>query len=325
MTVTCFRSRNIRSRTAVLALVLGVIAAFAGCSGSPSVGNATTDSGNAPTDPRIAKIAEIIPKLEPFFTPMGKPERYDWLGSNREPGQTFLEYTQQNPTLPTKDRNVIYLIEIGPLSGVQRNTIRRTGEYLTAFYGLKVVFLPPRSLDVNAKRLAEHTRKLDHVPQRQLRTGYVFDDILLPILPPDAAVLVGITAIDIFPDASMSFVFGQGRFHDRVAILSVHRLEKRADPTTFLKRSIKLATHEIGHTFTFLHCTKWQCVMAGTNHLAETDRRPIDACPECTAKVIYATAQSPRTRYKALAQTATKLNLPTESTQFTQKASAVDE
>ena len=38
--------------------------------------------------------------------------------------------------------------------------------------------------------------------------------------------------------------------------------------------------HETGHMFSMRHCTKYECLMSGTNHLNETDRRPIDACPE---------------------------------------------
>ena len=55
----------------------------------------------------------------------------------------------------------------------------------------------------------------------------------------------------------------------------------------FLKRTLKVAAHETGHMFSMRHCTKFECVMSGTNHLAETDRRPIDACPECTAKICW--------------------------------------
>jgi archaemetzincin len=63
---------------------------------------------------------------------------------------------------------------------------------------------------------------------------------------------------------------------------------------------MKLASHETGHMFSMLHCTRYECNMNGTNHLGETDRRPLDACPECMAKVCHATGQSPRRRYERL-------------------------
>ena len=34
--------------------------------------------------------------------------------------------------------------------------------------------------------------------------------------------------------------------------------------------------HETGHMFSMRHCTKYECLMSGTNHMGETDRRPLE-------------------------------------------------
>jgi archaemetzincin len=41
--------------------------------------------------------------------------------------------------------------------------------------------------------------------------------------------------------------------------------------------------------------------MCGSNHRAESDRRPIALCPECAAKLWWATGAEPVARYRKLA------------------------
>ena len=63
--------------------------------------------------------------------------------------------------------------------------------------------------------------------------------------------------------------------------------------------------------------------MSGTNHLAETDSRPIDACPECTAKICWLTDVDQEERYEKLAAFCRKTGLTKEADEFSRKASAV--
>lgn len=44
-------------------------------------------------------------------------------------------------------------------------------------------------------------------------------------------------------------------------------------------------THEIGHMFGIKHCQWLSCVMQGSNHMEESDRRPLDFCPVCLRKL----------------------------------------
>ena len=90
-----------------------------------------------------------------------------------------------------------------------------------------------------------------------------------------------------------------------------------------LLRTLKIATHETGHMFSVKHCTKYECVMSGTNHLNETDRRPLDVCPECMAKICWATNTSPRERYLRLARFCADHGLDRERRFFERAAAAV--
>jgi len=59
--------------------------------------------------------------------------------------------------------------------------------------------------------------------------------------------------------------------------------------------------HGPGHKLSMLHFTACECSMNGSNHLQEADRRPICLCPECMAKVCWATKTDPAWRYRGLA------------------------
>lgn len=102
----------------------------------------------------------------------------------------------------------------------------------------------------------------------------------------------------------MNFVFGEATLRERVGVWSPHRFGRpdasKAEFRLTLLRTLKLATHETGHIFGMLHCTKYECNMSGTNSLEETDRRRADVFPECMAKIAWANGYAPRLRYQRL-------------------------
>src|SRR4051794_2580919 len=59
------------------------------------------------------KLERAITAIEPFFKPMGTPASIDWLASHNEPGQTFEEYINEDPTLPTAERQRLYVLPLG--------------------------------------------------------------------------------------------------------------------------------------------------------------------------------------------------------------------
>ena len=63
--------------------------------------------------------------------------------------------------------------------------------------------------------------------------------------------------------------------------------------------------------------------MSGTNHLGETDSRPIDACPECMAKVCWLSDISPKDHYEKLAAYCRQNGMVKEADEFDRKAAAV--
>ena len=52
--------------------------------------------------------------------------------------------------------------------------------------------------------------------------------------------------------------------------------------------------------FSMRHCIAYECNMCGSNHRAESDRRPLALCPHCLAKLSYATGADPKKRFEKL-------------------------
>jgi archaemetzincin len=67
-----------------------------------------------------------------------------------------------------------------------------------------------------------------------------------------------------------------------------------------LRRSCKVLAHETGHMFGLAHCTYFNCLMNGSNHLVEADRRPLHLCPVCLRKLQSSIGFDVLQRYSAL-------------------------
>jgi archaemetzincin len=120
---------------------------------------------------------------------------------------------------------------------------------------------------------------------------------LVPRLPDDAMAFIGFTSSDLWPGDDWNYVFGQASLDDRVGVWSLARngspSANDAGYRLALVRALKIAMHETGHMFGMHHCTAYRCNMAGVNSLEESDAQPTWLCPECLAKLSWATGSSP--------------------------------
>jgi archaemetzincin len=304
----------------ILATIVFILSAAACKTGTVENQNQGVDAStsNKPTTELISAMTAV----KPFFSQLSAPGPSDWLASFQEPGQTFAEYLKSDPTVPTTERGTIYVLPLGKFTYEQKRVIDLTSVYLEAFYGLSIKALPQqtikRPLRIKDSRVNAISKK------EQVRTGYILDEILRLMLPSDAAALIAFTNEDLYPDNSMNYVFGQASLENRVGIWSLYRLHDNADLPTFLRRTIKIAAHETGHMFSMHHCTAYNCVMSGSNHINETDSHPIDACPECMAKICWFSHVSPAERYRKLAEACRKIGLEKEALEFDKKFAAVN-
>jgi archaemetzincin len=239
----------------------------------------------------------------PAFEPIPKPGANDWLAVHDEPGQTFDEFKTSRPNRLTQNRHVIHLQPLGSFAADSGPSIEKLREFAAAFFAMEAKVLPPAAPDASKFT----TRRNPYTGNVQILTSDVLN-FLKDRVPPDAFCVVAITMEDLYPEPSWNFVFGQASLRERVGVYSFARYdpafygEPRASgyETLLLRRSCKVLAHETGHMFGLAHCTYFNCLMNGSNHLAESDRRPLHLCPVCLRKLQSTSDFDVVERYRAL-------------------------
>lgn len=287
---------------------------FAACSSGIDVPPNRPDVAQEASAERV-RLQSNLKTIAPFFKPMDEPQPGDWLASHKERGETFDEYLDAGPARPTADRQKIYVLPLGRFDRKQLELIGVVSEFLGIFFDLPVQTMKRQDL-VAAGPNVRHNKSMR---SRQIKTGHILNDLLKPRLPGDAAALISFTNDDLYPDESMNYVFGQASLEHRVGVWSLARLDDNTTDQNFLARTLKIAAHETGHMFSMRHCTKYECLMSGTNHLGETDRRPLDACAECTTKICWLSEIDQAERYKKLAEFFQRIGMRKEAADFKRK------
>jgi archaemetzincin len=271
-----------------------------------------------PAESKIDELRTAAAKINPLHKKKTPPGPDDWLANHPEPGQTFEQYRRSNPNRPTKKRTTIYLQPIGQFSLAQEKLIGETAQLLSRFYNVPTKILEPIKLDVipsQAHRIEEG--------HEQILTSYVLNKVLKPKRPTNAVAVLGLAASDLWPGKGWNFVFGQASLSDRVGVWSLVRygnLEgSPAESQLARSRTFKVALHETGHMLGIAHCTAYECLMNGSNHLSEADSRPLWLCPECVQKVWWACHAEPIKRYELLIEFGKQHDLGPE-TEFWQKS-----
>lgn len=231
----------------------------------------------------------LDPNLD--FQPIPIPKPGDWLAEHAEAGQFFAEYVQSGPNRPDKTRNKLYLQPLGEFPQGKIPLLARWKECATAFLAMEVIVLPTQEFKVSS--ITTRINPYTHI--RQILTSDILD-LLEKKLPKDAFCVLGITMEDLYPDPSWNFVFGQASIQARVGVYSFARYdpafygEERGTEyeKILLRRSCKVLVHETAHMFGLQHCIFFHCVMNGSNHLEESDARPLHLCPVCLHKLQYA-------------------------------------
>ncbi|MGB0431731.1 MAG: archaemetzincin [Bacteroidia bacterium] len=242
-----------------------------------------------------SKNRQLIKALSVNDVKLDAPKPSDWLYEHNEKGQTFDEYLFSSPIRPNDSRYVIYLQPIGQFDSLQSVQLKSTHEYLKAFFGLEVAVLDPLANDLvpdSARRIGAHG-------DEQFLASYILYELLKQRLPKDAIGMMAITATDLYPKPSWNYVFGLSSLKNRVSVTSMYRFEDD-DSAKSLNRLLKVSTHEIVHMLSMKHCINALCLMNGSNHLAETDRKPNHLCSECTGKLMWNLNKSPMERLNEL-------------------------
>lgn len=289
---------------------------------------------NAPpvvVEPHVAAIGETSQLSAPLrrafdptgdFEPMRPPSSNDWLAQHPEPPQTFDQFLRKDTRVPGPQRHVIYLLPIGEFPP-DAPPLPALSSIVHAFFSLEVRVLPAVKLDdvIAKQRINESSKK------RQL----LAPDVLLWLtkrIPDDAFGLMAVTMEDLYPKESWNFVFGMASLEERVGVQSF----ARQDPAFFgekrsagwkqlaLRRATWTLVHEIAHMFGLTHCVHWECVVAGSNHQEESDRRPLHPCPVCLRKLHSSIEFDPAEREANLAKVLGELGITDEAAWSTRRA-----
>ncbi len=260
-------------------------------------------------------------KLRPLADPLPPPRPGEWLAEHEEPGQTFAEYVESQPVRKSNDLHTIYVCHVGDFTEAQRRILDLAHEYLGVFFDCPVkvnqqIALP--SIPARARRI--HPSWGD----KQLLTTYILREVLEPEIPPDALAYLALTASDLWPRNGWNFVFGQANLRKRVGVWSIYR---NGDPETdlllCLRRSLATASHETGHILGMRHCTAYFCLMNGSNHQEEKDRRPMRLCPVCLRKLCWNLDLEPVPYLKRLEAFCRKNDLDPESRWYDEAGAAL--
>ena len=235
------------------------------------------------------------------FDPIPEPGPGDWLNVARERGQTFERFTRATSNRPAEAAQQIYLRPVGDFPPRHRQLLQQLQEFGSEFFVRELRLLPP--LVVEGSRIA--TRRNRFTDVLQLKTRDILP-ALAQSIPPDAWCVLGVTAYDLYPHDRWSFVFGEALLDDQVGVFSVVRYDPEfygkpvADPSLLLRRSCKVLAHEACHMFGIEHCVFFSCPMNGSNHLAESDRRPLHLCPVDLRKLQWVLGFDVTERYRRL-------------------------
>jgi archaemetzincin len=260
----------------------------------------------------VGDLSGLPPQLQRAFSPeadafdpIPKPGPHDWLAVHEEPGQTFDQFKASQPNRPTGRQHVIYLQPLGDFSPQRSPSAEKLREFAAAFFAMEVKTLPP--IPIETAKFS--TRRNPFTGNPQILTSDVLN-FLKNRVPANAFCILAITMEDLYPEPSWNFVFGQASLRERVGIYSFARYDPafygaaRAPDyeTLLLRRSYKVLAHETGHMFGLAHCTFFNCLMNGSNHLDESDRRPLHLCPVCLRKLQWSVGFDVFKRYTALEQ-----------------------
>jgi archaemetzincin len=218
--------------------------------------------------------------MDDGFERLGPPRRGEWRSIVREPAQSFDDYAARCANRRSRDVHVLYLQPLGPAPAA----LELFREYAALCFGLEARIRPALPLPVAPVR-------------GQADSTAILHD-LAALVPADGLLCMGVTGTDLAASGK-AWVFGESDLARRCGVCSVARLGAPDDPI-FLRRALKLLTHEAGHVLSIAHCTTHRCVMQGSNSLEESDGHPLHFCPEDLRKLEWNTGADRADRYRGL-------------------------
>lgn len=166
------------------------------------------------------------------------------------------------------------IIAVLPLGRVQEDVLTVIGDGLQALLRLPVDVLDPIPLP-------KHT----FMEARDQYNAMAIIKFLDREFPSNSVKILGVTRADLC-NPILTYVFGEAYMGGRAAVMSCARLHlglgsQPVSREQFLDRVVKVAIHEIGHTFNIPHCHQGRCVMRASNTIPDLDNKLNYLCSYC--------------------------------------------
>lgn len=163
------------------------------------------------------------------------------------------------------------LVELGRFDD---RSARVVAANLQAVMGIRVDLLKPHRAPREA--FLEHRGQYD--------AGRVIRHLSLTASP-RCRRLLALTMVDLCSPI-LTYVYGEAELGGRVAVVSGFRLRRDGDGTEvpagrYYERLIKVALHEVGHTFSLYHCDAPRCLMQFSPGMTELDALEVRFCDRC--------------------------------------------
>ena len=275
--------------------------------------------------------SKVSDEEEQDFVRIGDPKPGEWLSQFPEAGQSMERYkSRDSRILANPMRRIFVLQPLGVFTESQLQLVEELRDYAQVYFQLpsrvaSTIALPEPERSKLGRMLPKDRRRDNY--DRQYDATNLVNKLLLPNLPKDAVVYIGITMEDLYAE-DMNYVFGFGSFQNRTGVYSLARYfpEFWGEPTNersehlARRRSFKVLNHEASHVFGLKHCIFYDCTMNGSNSLEEADRSSIHECPVCHQKLLWNLKFEPQKRFDALRTLYAKYGMDEESAWMTKRS-----
>ena len=186
--------------------------------------------------------------------------------------RTPTEYSGGNNTTSLPEQGVVGVVRMGTVGEAVLNIVAAN---LQEILRLPVDILP-------ARRAPEFAYKDS---RKQYHAALILKKLAESRRPHPR--ILALVSVDLFIPV-LTHVFGEAQMGGRAAVVSLHRLTQKEEGSRvpldiFYERAVKVALHEVAHTFDLVHCKQPECIMRLSSGLNDLDDLPLFFCEYCEA------------------------------------------